>query len=319
MKFDDLRLPVCVAPMFLVSGPELVIAACKAGVIGAFPTMNCRTTEALDEWMGEIAIALAKAGQSDRARPLAPWLVNVLTHKTNTRLEQDLALLEKYKPPLASTALGRPDAVIEVVHSYGGQVFSDVVTVKMARKALAAGADGLICVAAGAGGHTGWLSPFAFVSEVRRFFDGPLILAGGIADGRGVAAALVAGADLVCMGTRFISNVESIAHVDHKGLVLKSSIDDVVVSAGITGSQVSWLRSSLISAGYDPENMPLAPKRDYESGTSEKKRWKEIFSAGQGVGRVEREESLADTVDRLEVEFHEALGRSAVAEVRAAR
>src|SRR5579871_747367 len=206
------RIPIVAAPMFLVSGPDLVVAACKAGVIGAFPTPNCRTTAALDEWMRDITERLAAARAADPTTPLAPWAVNLITHSTNTRLADDLKLIATYKPPMVITALGSPKPAIDIVQGYGGVVIADVINLTLARKAVAVGADGIACVAAGAGGHTGALSPFAFLSAVREFFDGLVILGGGIGDGAGIAGAIVAGADLVYMGTSFIATEESIAN-----------------------------------------------------------------------------------------------------------
>ena len=224
-----MRLPVVAAPMFLISGPDLVIAACRSGIIGAFPTTNARTTQELDAWMLRIAAALAETG-----KPVAPWAANVITHSTNQRLPHDLELVARYRPPLVITALGSPKPAIELVHSYGGIVIADVVNLTLARKAVDAGADGLACVSAGAGGHTGFISPFAFISAARELTDGLLIVGGGIADGYGVAGAIAAGADLVYMGTRFIATDESLATDDYKRMVVESTLDDLLVSASIT-------------------------------------------------------------------------------------
>ena len=204
-----LRIPVFAAPMFLVSGPELVLAACKAGIVGTFPTPNCRTVAELDDWMAEITTGLQKATAASPNTTIAPWAANLITHSTNTRLPDDLALVKKYRPPIVITALGSPKPAIEIVHSYGGLVFADVININLARKAAAAGADGLVCVAAGAGGHTGHFSPFAFISAVREFFSGPLVIGGGIADGAGIAGAIAAGADFAYIGTRFLPTIES--------------------------------------------------------------------------------------------------------------
>ena len=289
--------------MFLVSGPRLVIESCKAGIIGGFPTLNCRTLEDLDGWMEQISEGVA--GQPDAA----PWLVNIVVHSSNTRIRDDLDLIARYKPTIVSTALGHPGLAIEAVHSYGGLVFTDVIDLKLARKAIAAGVDGLILVAAGAGGHTGFYSPFAFVAAIREFFDGPLIVGGGLSDGAAVAGAIAMGADLVCMGTRFIAANESIADAEHKRLVLDGTLEDVVVTSGITGTPVSWLKASLRNAGYDPDNMPAAPARNYDSNAPAKKRWKEIFAAGQGLSSIHRTEPVSAIVDKLEAEFVEAILR----------
>lgn len=300
--FDTLRLPVFAAPMFLISGPELVIAACKAGIIGAFPTPNARSAEQLDEWMGRIR---AEVGTQ-------PWCANLVTHSTNARLAADLEVVARHKPPVVVTALGSPKPAIEVVHGYGGMVLADVTTIKLAHKAVQAGADGLACICAGAGGHTGALSPFAFVRAVRQFFDGPVVLGGGISDGWGIAGAIAAGADAVYMGTRFIAADESLAPFAYKEMLTTATLEDLVVSAGITGTPASWLAPSLVANGLDPANMPDAPQRAYDSGQSFKgKRWADVWSAGQGVGAVRTIEPAAQIVARLEAEYAAARARLA--------
>jgi len=297
---DALRLPVFAAPMFLVSGPDLVIAACKAGIVGSFPTPNCRTVEQLDAWMTRIA---AEVGD-------APWCANLVTHSTNARLPQDLALIAKHKPPFVVTALGSPKPAIETVHAYGGTVIADVTSPKLARKAIEAGADGLACICTGAGGHTGTLSPFAFVSAVRQFHKGPLIVGGGISDGWGIAGAIAAGADYVYMGTSFIAAAESLASQDYKDMLAAAQIEDLLVSAGITGTPASWLKPSLRANGFDPAAMPDAPDRAYDSSQSLKgKRWADVWSAGQGVGAVTGTEPTAAIVDRLAGEYAAATAR----------
>ena len=297
---DTLRLPVFAAPMFLISGPDLVIAACKAGIVGAFPTPNARTQEQLDDWMTRITAAVGDA----------PWCANLVTHSTNARLPQDLEMIAKHKPPFVVTALGSPKPAIETVHAYGGKVIADVTTVKLARKAVEAGADGLACICAGAGGHTGTLSPFAFVSAVRSFFDGIVIVGGGISDGWGVAGAVAAGADYVYMGTSFIAASESMAPEAYKDMVVAAQIDDLLVSAGITGTPASWLKPSLRANGLDPDAMPDAPNRAYDSNQSFKgKRWADVWAAGQGVGAVTASEPVAAIVERLAGEFDRAVVR----------
>lgn len=297
---DSLRLPVVCAPMFLISGPELVIAACRAGIAGAFPTPNCRTVEELDSWMDRITGALRPGD--------GPWVANMITHSTNTRLAEDLRLVAKYKPPVVITALGSPRPVMETVKAYGGLVFADVVNLKLARKAAEAGVDGLACVSAGAGGHTGHLSPFAFIPAVREFFDGYIAVGGGVADGAGVAGAIAAGADLVYMGTRFLAAAESMAQPEYKRMVVEAGADDLVISDAVTGTPASWLRASLIAAGQDPDNLGAAPDRNYTSGGSTK-RWRDIWAAGQGVGAVRDVEPTAQIVDRLVREYAEAVAR----------
>ncbi len=308
----SLRLPVFAAPMFLISGPELVLAACKAGIIGAFPTPNARPIETLDTWMKQITEGLARARDEQPAATIGPWCANLVTHSSNTRLPQDLALIARYKPPVVVTALGSPKPAIEAVHGYGGLVFADVVNLTLARKAVAAGADGLACVSTGAGGHTGSLSPFAFVSAVREFFGGHVIVGGGISDGWGVAGAIAAGADYVYMGTRFIPVAESLAQAEYKQMLVDSTVDDLVVSAGITGTPASWLKPSLRANGLDPDNMPAAPARNYDSSQSiGAKKWKDVWAAGQGVGAIKSVEPVAAVVDRLAQEYAQATARLA--------
>ena len=306
----NLRLPVFAAPMFLISGPEMVLAACKAGIIGAFPTPNARPIETLDVWMKQITEGLAQARDEQPKATIGPWCANLVTHSSNTRLPEDLALIAKYKPPIVVTALGSPKPAIEVVHSYGGLVFADVIDIKLARKAVAAGADGLACVSAGAGGHTGMLSPFAFVSAVREFFDGQVIVGGGISDGWGVAGAIACGADYVYMGTRFIPTTESMAAPAYKQMVVDSTVDDLIVSAGITGTAASWLKPSLRALGIDPDNMPAAPERQYDSSKPvAARKWMDVWAAGQGVGAIKAIEPLALVVDRLADEYAQATRR----------
>lgn len=297
-----MRLPVISAPMFLVSGPELVIAACKAGIGGAFPTPNCRTVADLDAWMGQITDALNPGD--------GPWVANLITHSTNARLEEDLRLVAQYKPPIVITALGSPKPVMETVKGYGGLVFADVVNMALAKKAADAGVDGLACISAGAGGHTGHLSPFAFVSAVREFFDGWLTIGGGIADGAGVAGAIAAGADMVYMGTRFLAAAESRAQDPYKQMIVDSGPDDLIVSSAITGTPASWLKPSLRAAGMDPDALGGPITRDY-SGDAAHKRWRDIWAAGQGLQKINAVEPTAVVVDRLEAEYRAAAARFA--------
>ncbi len=303
-----LRLPVVAAPMFLISGPDLVIAACRSGIIGAFPTTNARTTQELDVWMSRISTSLSGTQN-------APWATNVITHSTNQRLAQDLELVARYRPPIVITALGTPKPAIELVHAYGGIVIADVVNLTLAKKAIDAGADGLACVSAGAGGHTGFISPFAFISAARELTNGLLIVGGGIADGYGVAGAIAAGADLVYMGTRFIATQESLATDDYKNMVVDSTLDDLLVSASITGTPATWLKPSLRRVGYDPEHMPDKPQRNYDSSQQqqvEAKRWRDVWSAGQGIGAVRAVEPMSAVVDRLASQYDAGLSRVAV-------
>jgi len=291
-----LRLPVLCAPMFLVSGPELVIAAAKAGVLGAFPAPNCRTTGELDAWLGTITAAVT-----------SPWALNLVTHRTNTRLADDLRLVAEYRPPVVITALGSPAPAVEVVHAYGGLVIADVVDLRLARKAVAAGVDGLGLVSAGSGGHTGHLSPLAFVPAVRSFFDGLLVVGGGVADGAGVLGGLATGADLVSVGTRFLATAESRAAPEYKQMVVDHGPDDLVISSAVTGTPASWLRPSLDAHGIDPAGT-LAGGRAYDSANPAA-RWRDLWAAGQGLGLVTDAPPVAEVVDRLASEFDAARTR----------
>lgn len=306
----SLRLPVVAAAMFLVSGPDLVIAACRAGIVGAFPTPNARPISVLEDWMQQITQGLARAQDEQPPETIGPWCANLITHSSNTRLPEDLALIAKYRPPVVVTALGSPKPAIEVVHSYGGMVLADVINLTLARKAVAAGADGLACITAGAGGHTGFLSPFAFVSAVREFFDGLVVVGGGISDGWGVAGAIAAGADLVYMGTRFIPTLESMADPAYKQMLVDSTADDLVVSAGITGTTASWLKPSLQAHGLDPDHLPSTPPRSYDSNQAiGAKKWRDVWAAGQGVGAIKAVESTAAVVNRLALDYAAARQR----------
>lgn len=301
---NRLRLPVVAAPMFLVSGPELVIAAGRAGIIGAFPTQNCRTADELDRWLATITDELTVDGET------LPWAVNLVTHRTNTRLADDLALVQRYRPPLVVTALGSPKPVLDAVHAYGGAVIADVADLPMARKAADAGADGLACISAGAGGHTGALSPFAFTTAVREFFDGLLIIGGGISDGFGIAGAIAAGADLVYLGTRFLAATESLAVGDYKQMVVDSDIDDLIVSAGITGTPASWLRPSLVANGLDPDALDGSHRdRNYQAGDDAVRRWKDLWAAGQGLGTVTAITPVEEIVTDLASQYQLAAAR----------
>ena len=277
-----LQLPAISAPMFLVSGPEMVIAACRAGVIGSFPSPNARTPEILHQWMAQIVAELAASENA------ACWAANLMVHPSNDRLPADLECVLQHKPPLVITALGSPARVVDAVHSYGGLVFADVNSVGFARKAAATGVDGLVLVASGAGGHTGLTAGFAFVEEVRQFWDGPIALGGAISSGRAIRAAETLGAELAYLGTAFIACEESIADPSYKDMVVGASAEDILPSKGITGVTANWLRKSLIAAGYDPANMPEDKKPNFENTQDNSKAWKNVWSAGQGVGGSNR-------------------------------
>jgi nitronate monooxygenase len=304
-----MRLPVFAAPMFLVSGPELVVAACEAGIAGAFPTPNCRTSQELDQWMTAIKEQLAAAHAKGKA-PIGPWVANLITHSTNTRFGDDLELVRRHQPPVVITALGSPKPALQVVHDYGGLVFADVVNISLARKAAAAGVDGLACISAGAGGHTGHLSAFAFISAVREFFDGWIVVGGGIADGAGIAGAIAAGADFVYMGTRFLPSLESRAVQQYKQMVVDCGPDDLIVSAAITGTAASWLTPSLQACGMDPSTLDSAASRNYDTrGADAYKRWRDLWACGQGLQVIRAIEPVAAIVQRLEEEYVRASAR----------
>ena len=294
-----LRVPVCAAPMFLVSGPDLVIAACRAGIMAAFPAPNTRTLDEFEAWLTRIA---AEVGD-------APWAVNLITHASNDRLSAELEVIARHRPPMVITALGSPRPAMATVQAYGGQVIADVIDLGLARKAIAAGVDGLACVSAGAGGHTGFLSPFAFISAARALFDGLIIVGGGIADGHGVAGAVAAGADLVYVGTRFIAAEESLAAEPYKAMVVGAGLDDLIVSAAVTGTPASWLKPSLAAAGYDLTAPAAPPERNYGAPEEAARRWRDIWAAGQGVGATRAIEPTAAIVATLAREYADAVAR----------
>lgn len=296
----NLVLPAIAAPMFLVSGPDMVVAASRAGIIGSFPAPNARTPEILEQWLDDIEQRLA-------AHPdAASWAINLVVHPSNSRLQTDLESTIRHKVPLVITALGSPTRVVEAIHAYGGKVFADVNSVAFARKAVAAGVDGLVLVAAGAGGHTGAVAGFAFVEEVRQFWDGPLVLGGAISTGHAIRAAEVLGADLAYLGTSLLASDESMAVPAYKDMVVAAGAQDIVPSKGITGVTANWLRASLIDAGYDPDNMPTDKRPDFQNAHDDAKAWKNVWAAGQGVGAVRAREPIAAIVARLQNEYRNA-------------
>lgn len=307
---DRLKLPLIAAPLFLVSEPELVIAACKAGIVGAFPSLNARPAEEFGRWLDRIEDAL---DEDD-----APFAVNLIVHKSNPRVPEDLALIKEHKVPLVITSVGQPGDVVEEVHSYGGAVFHDVINLRHAQKAKEAGVDGIILVAAGAGGHGGLINPFTLVPQVREFFDGTIILAGTLSNGRSIRAAQVLGADLAYMGTRFIATQEANADDAFKQMILQSGPLDVVYTDKVSGIKGNFLVSSLAAAGIEIEGLPkpdigfgkLRDEREADRAEDqtedERKAWKEVWSAGQGVGEIHDVPSVADLVARLQGEYDEA-------------
>ncbi len=288
-----LRVPAIAAPMFLISGPDLVLAACRAGVIGAFPAPNCRSIEQLDQWLSRIV--------EQRQEGDAPWAFNIIAHRSYERLEPELEMIEKHQPPLVITALGSPRAVVDVVHGYGGAVIADVNSLKFARKAAAMGVDGLALVCAGAGGHTGQLTPLAFVPEVRRFFDGLVIVGGGITSGGALLALEALGADYGYVGTAFIAARESLASDGYRQMLVDCDADDLCISSAVTGVPASWMRPSLEQAGIDAGSRRESP--NFVNIDGDIKRWRDIWSAGQGVGGILAEEPAAAIVERLETEY----------------
>ena len=306
----SLTLPVIGSPMFIVSGPELVIAQCQAGILGAFPALNARPADVLREWLQQITHTLADYDEQHPENPSAPFAVNQIVHPTNDRLEHDVALCAEFKVPLVITSLHAPNHVVEQVHAYGGLVFHDVTTLRHAKKAIDAGVDGLILVCHGAGGHAGRLNPFAFVAEVRRFYDGPLVLAGAITKGEQVVAAQALGVELVYMGTRFIATQEANAQAAYKQMVLDAAAGDIVYTNLFTGVHGNYLRQSIEQAGLDPDTLPEGDKASmrYGSGGSSKaKAWRDIWGAGQGVGSINTLNSVAEEVATLRADYQQAL------------
>lgn len=300
---NNLKLPLIAAPMFLVSGPELVIGCCKAGVIGTFPALNLRSSDEFEAWLVEIKTALAAAVEAGE-QP-AVYGVNLIVHHSNPRLQADLALCVKHEVPLIITSLGAVPDVVDAVHSYGGQVFHDVINLRHANKAAGAGVDGLIAVCAGAGGHAGHISPFALVGEIRQFFDGVVILSGCLSSGRDIATSRALGADFSYMGTRFINTVESRADDAYKKMIADSKAVDIVYTDKVSGINANFLKASLEQAGLIDENAEGVTEMDF-AGEDEAKAWKDIWSAGQGVGNISDSPPVADLIAELSIEFTQA-------------
>lgn len=305
-----LKLPVIAAPMFIAGNPKLVIEQCKAGIVGSFPALNARPKEALDAWLTEIEQALA--GVPDAA----PYAVNQIVHKSNDRLAHDVQVCIRHKVPITITSLRAPTEVVAGVHSYGGIVLHDVINVRHAQKALEAGVDGLILVCAGAGGHAGTLSPFALIGEVRRFWQGPIVLSGAIATGDAILAALAAGADLAYIGTRFLATPEASVPERYKEEILKAAAGDIVYTDLFSGVHGNYLKHSVVAAGFDPLNMPKSDPSKMNFGSAsgaEKKVWRDIWSAGQGVGQIDQVMPVRDVVAKLAAEYAAARRRLALA------
>jgi nitronate monooxygenase len=293
--------------MFLVSGPDLVIAACRNGVIGSFPAPNARPLEVLDAWMGRVAGELADAQRAAPSARIAPWSLNLVVHSSYDRLPAELELVQRHQPPIVITALGSPARVVDAVHAYGGLVLADVGSVAMARKAAQAGVDGLILVSSGAGGHTGSVSPFVFVEAVRQFFDGIVVLAGGLCTGAAIRAAEVAGADLADIGTLFIAARESMAPDEYRQMVVDAGVDDLVLTKAFTGASAYYLRESILRSGLDPDNLSGKAAMNWSKSDTQLKAWKDIWSAGQSVAAVHRVEGAADIIARLRAEYLQSI------------
>jgi len=307
---NNLRVPVVGSPLFLVSGPELVIAQCKAGIIGSFPALNARPAEVLDEWLTRINTELEEYKAANPDAIVAPYAVNQICHASNDRLMVDMETCVKHKVPIIITSLRPPAEVVEAAHSYGGVVYHDVINVKHARKAVEEGVDGLILVCAGAGGHAGALSPFALLREVKEWFDGTILLSGAIGDGFCVASALAMGADLAYMGTRFIATEEANADQGYKDMLIQSAADDIVYSSLFTGVMGNYLKPSIAAAGLDPNNLPEADKSKMNFGSGgnmKSKAWKDIWGSGQGIGAIQNVEPVEAVVSRLETEYRTAI------------
>ncbi len=306
-----LRIPVIGAPMFIVSGPKLVIAQCKAGIVGGFPALNARPQSMLDEWLAQISEELAAYKKSNPGIPVAPFAVNQIVHQSNSRLEHDVEKCVKYKVPIVITSLRPPAEVVAAVHSYGGIVFHDVINIRHAHKAIDQGVDGIITVCAGAGGHAGTTSPFALVKEVRKIFGGTIILSGSMSRGNDALAAQAMGADLAYFGTRFIATQEANAPSAYKEMIVDSAAADIVYTNLFTGVHGSYLKGSVVNAGLDPDDLPEGELRhmNFASGSSKTKAWRDIWGAGQGVGTIDDIPSVADLVERMEAEYREATNR----------
>ena len=307
---DKTRIPVIGAPLFTVSYPELVLAQCKAGIVGSFPALNARPEEKLGEWITMMKKELNDYQNKNPEEIVAPFAVNQICHHSNSRLEHDMEVCVEHEIPIIITSLRAPQFVVDAVHSYGGAVIHDVINIRHAKKAISEGADGLILVCAGAGGHAGTLSPFALVREVREFFDGLIVLSGSISHGASVLSAQAMGADLAYIGTRFIATQEANASEGYKEMIVDSNANDIMYSATFTGVNGNYLKPSVVKAGLDPENLPYADKHDMNfssgPGDNQKKAWKDIWGSGQGIGNLHEVPTVREAVDTLVEEYEEA-------------
>lgn len=306
---QNLRIPVIGAPMFIISTPKLVIEQCKAGIVGSMPALNARPAEQLEEWLIEITEALAAYNAENPDRPAAPFAINQIVHRSNERLEHDMALCVKYKVPIIITSLGAREEIFEAAHSYGGVVFHDVINNTFAKKAIEKGADGLVAVATGAGGHAGVKSPFALVQEIREWFDGPLALSGSIATGDAILAAQATGADFAYIGSPFIATEEARAAAAYKQAIVDCTSDDIVYSNLFTGVHGNYLKPSIEAAGLDPNHLPESDPSKMNFGESGAKAWKDIWGSGQGIGAIKEIQSAANLVDQFDLEYQKARKR----------
>lgn len=306
---QNLSLPVIGSPLFIISNPQLVIEQCKAGVVGSMPALNARPAELLDEWLAEITETLAAYNKANPDKPAAPFAINQIVHKSNDRLEHDMQVCAKYKVPIIITSLGAREDVNQAVHAWGGVVLHDIINNKFAHKAIEKGADGLIAVAAGAGGHAGTKSPFALIQEIRQWFDGPLALSGSIASGGAVLAAQAMGADFGYIGSAFIATHEARASEAYKQAIVDGTSDDIVYSNLFTGVHGNYLAPSIRAAGMDPDNLPESDPSKMNFGGDAKKAWKDIWGCGQGIGAINAVTSTADLVARLRSEYEAARAR----------
>ncbi len=309
MLQNRLSLPAVAAPLFIISHPPLVIEQCKAGVVGSFPALNARPAEQLDQWLTEINETLSAYNVANPEQPAAPFAVNQIVHRSNDRLDHDVEMCVKHKVPIVITSLGARPELNEAVHSYGGIVFHDVINNRFARKAIEKGADGLIAVAAGAGGHAGTVSPFALVQEIREWFDGPLLLSGSIARGDSILAAQAMGADLGYIGSAFIATTEARAMDDYKQMIADSTSEDIVYTNLFTGVHGNYLKGSIIASGMDPENLPESDPSKMNFGSESTKAWKDIWGSGQGISAVKEVQTTAELVARLKREYDDARKR----------
>jgi nitronate monooxygenase len=306
---DKLPLPIIGSPLFIISNPKLVIEQCKAGVVGAMPALNARPAAQLDEWLAEITETLAAYNQANPGKPAAPFAINQIVHKSNDRLEHDMEMCVKYKVPIYITSLGAREDINAAAHSYGGVVLHDIINNKHARKAIEKGADGLVAVAAGAGGHAGVKSPFALIQEIRQWFDGPIALSGAISTGGAVLAAQAMGADFAYIGSAFIATEEARASDAYKQAIVDSNSDDIIYSNLFTGVHGNYLAPSIRAAGMDPDNLPVSDPSKMNFGGDKSKAWKDIWGCGQGIGTVSKVQSTADFVAQLKREYAEARQR----------